>query len=156
MIIYQLKTALDSTSLSTQPDSYWTLSIEDAKKIVKHLKGYSKTSSEYVFYVQPIRRAVKAKKEEITIRAGGFSINRFWNILYEVAGGFENVKEVDRLAGFQDWLLANYDYSGDVGEGRDNAWLSKSSTDYNIYFESDLKKEYLQLGKMVPVSTPAW
>lgn len=45
---------------------------------------------------------------------------------------------------FSKWLICNYDYSGKVNS-LDNAWLSKSATDYNIYLESELKKEYYSL-----------
>lgn len=142
MLTYKLTSKVDTSSLNTSPDWYWTLRIEDAKKIVKHLKDSDKGSFEYIFYVQPIRRAVRKKETEITIRTGGFSISKFQQILEEIAGGFENMKEVNRLnEDFTRWLTENYDHSGE-GIDNENYWLSKLPTDFNIYSETQLKLQY--------------
>lgn len=60
----------------------------------------------------------------------------------EIIEGIKEELKNEGFISFPDWLTENYEYSGDVDNGRDNAWLSKSPTDYNIYFESDLKKQY--------------
>lgn len=156
MLIYQLTSKVDTHSLSTQQDWYYTLKIEDAKKIVKHLKDSSKGSFEYIFWVKPIRQAVRKKETEITIKTGGFTTSKFFQVLCDVAGGFENTQEVDRLdKDFIDWLTANYDYSGQ-GIEDENYWLSKSPTDFNLYSETQLKQEYHGLGKFVEYRTKAW
>lgn len=156
MLTYKLTSKVDTSTLSTQPDWYWTLRIEDAKKIVKHLKDSSKGSFEYIFWVKPIRQAVRKKETEITIKTGGFTTSKFQQVLEEVAGGFENIKKVDRLyEGFTNWLTENYDHSGE-GIDEESYWLSKSDTDYNIYSETQLKKEYSELGKFVENPTKAW
>lgn len=143
MLIYKLTSKIDTSSLSKDPDWYWTLQIEDGKKIVKQLKEISKGSYEYIFWVKPIRQAIRAKQTEVTIKTGGFATSKFQAVLEVVAGGFENLKQVDRFDGFLDWLEMNFNYSGE-GANYENYWLSKSETDFNIYPETELKKVYLQ------------
>lgn len=143
MLTYELTSKIDTSSLSKDPDWYWTLQIEEGKKIVKQLKEISKGSYEYTFWVKPIRQAIRAKQTEITIKTSGFSTSDFYGVLCEVAGGHENLKQVDRLEGFPDWVEMNFNYSGE-GANYENYWLSKSETDFNIYPETELKKVYLQ------------
>lgn len=136
--------------------SHYTLDIEDAKKLASHLKNFSKGSFAYVHWLKPIRSAVRKKETEITITTSGFDTHEFFQILCNVAGGFENTQEVDRLdEDFTNWLVMGFDYSGEGIEG-ENYWLSKSPTDFNIYSETQLKKKYYGLGKSVDSPTKAW
>lgn len=156
MLNYKLTSKVDTSSLSKDPDWYWTLKTEDGKKVIKHFKDVSKGSYEYIFWVKPIRQAVRAKQTEVTIRTGGFATSQFQAVLEEVAGGFENIKEVERLdEEFTAWLARNYDYSGE-GIANENYWLSKSASDFNIYSETELKREYLNIGKFVEYPRKAW
>jgi len=131
MLQYELKAIKNHSSLAKEPDYHFTVSINDAKKIIKH-------PSANMYDVQIIRQAVRAKKITVTIKTYGFGVSDFQRVLEEVAGGWENIQEVDNVhSEFEKWLELNYDFSG-FDHKKNKCWLSRSPTDYNIYSSLEL------------------
>jgi len=131
MLQYELKAIKNRSSLAKEPDYHFTVSIDDAKKIIKH-------PSVEMYDAKTIRQAVRAKNIKVTIQTSGFGVSHFSRILEEVAGGYENTKVVDNVhSEFDKWLESNYDFSG-YDHKQNRCWLSRSPTDYTIYSSSEL------------------
>ena len=64
--------------------------------------------------------------------------NRTETVYYLGNIGYTQVNE-----DFSNWLELNYIYSGEIGSiAKDHYWLPKAPTDYNIYLESELRKQF--------------
>lgn len=77
----------------------WALSLDEAKKVVKHTKSSeywkSKVSNgSYWWYhlVKPVNVAIRNSREYVTLYSGGFSTPEFSQMLRDSGVGYEIVK----------------------------------------------------------------
>lgn len=81
--------SIDPTNLAIRKD-VWTLTLEQAKAVAKVLKAAGEDRSGGTWgrkVCTPVRRAVRAKAETVTIYTAGFTTSAFAN--YVAAAGFK-------------------------------------------------------------------